>query len=112
MAGPGNDDDDAADIDAMMGVDGPPADTARGVASLHGVPGVSVFLCGRRRVAPCMTEGCGRPHTTLCDYPLTGSLKGKTCDRKMCDGCRVKQPAKNRDFCRAHAEIAKRANGG
>jgi hypothetical protein len=112
MAGPGNDDDDVADIDAMMGVGGPAAKTARDIAGLHGVQPTFVFVCGRRRVAPCMTEGCGRPHTALCDYPLTGSLKGKTCDRKMCDACRVRQAGVDRDYCRAHHEIAKRANGG
>jgi hypothetical protein len=113
MAGPGNDDDDVADIDAMMGrVDEPAAKTARDIAALHGVQPTAVFICGRRRVAPCMTEGCGRPHTSLCDFPLTGSLKGKTCDRKMCDRCRVRQPGKNRDYCPVHARLAEeRARG-
>jgi hypothetical protein len=107
-----DDEDDVADIEAMMGrTPEQAAKPARDIAGLHGVQPVAVFICGRRRVAPCMTEGCGKPHTSLCDYPLTGSLKGKTCDRKMCDGCRVKQPGKNRDYCRAHHEIAKRADG-
>jgi hypothetical protein len=101
------DDDDVADIDAMMGVEGPPADTARAIASLHGVPGVSVFICGRRRVAPCMTEGCGRPHTSLCDFKLGGPLRVRTCDRRMCQKCRRPQPgAPGVDYCAVHDRLA------
>jgi hypothetical protein len=111
MVGP-DDEDDVADIEAMIGAAPEQvAKPARDIAALHGVQPTAVFICGRRRAAPCVTENCGRPHTSLCDFPLTGKLSGKTCDRKMCDNCRVKQPGKNRDYCRAHDEIEKRKRG-
>jgi hypothetical protein len=50
------------------------------------------FICsrGRARTRPCVE--CGTPSTKLCDYPLEGKRKGKTCDRPLCDACAVTQP--------------------
>lgn len=40
---------------------------------------------------PC--EQCGADATVLCDYPLGGSKKGKTCDKKLCRRCAVRVDA-------------------
>lgn len=70
-------------------------------------PGGFGYACSRggRRAAPCDTPGCGKAHVALCDWPLGGAKKGRTCDRKMCSDCRVSQ-GENRDYCRAHAALA------
>ena len=70
-------------------------------------PGGFGYACSRggRRAAPCDTPGCGKAHVALCDWPLGGAKKGRTCDRKMCADCRVPQ-GENRDYCRAHAALA------
>ena len=66
------------------------------------------IACSRgRRAAPCQVPQCGRPHTALCDFPLTGPKAGQTCDFKLCDSHRIPQPGKNRDYCSAHDRLAK-----
>lgn len=42
---------------------------------------------------------CGKPHTSLCDYPVGNN---KTCDKPMCDYCRV-IIGDNIDVCREHS---------
>jgi hypothetical protein len=46
----------------------------------------TAIICsrGRRKVEPCAY--CGKPFTSLCDFPTEG---GGTCDRKMCNDCRT-----------------------
>lgn len=34
-------------------------------------------------------KACGNPTTALCDFPLTGKRKSKTCSAKLCAGCSV-----------------------
>jgi hypothetical protein len=58
--------------------------------------------CTRGESSKC--SKCGARSTKLCDFPLTGHLKGQTCDRKLCARCAVKM-GPNRDFCPAHAEL-------
>jgi len=53
---------------------------------------------GRRQVKPCYI--CGKPHTSLCDYPVGD---GNTCDRPMCDKCRT-MIGPDLDVCRAHSD--------
>lgn len=61
------------------------------------------IACSRGRSAPCSTPHCGRPHTALCDFLVVRNGKPGTCDAKLCASCRVRQPGKDKDFCRAHA---------
>ena len=65
----------------------------------------TAIVCGPKRFAkPC--SSCGRPHTKLCDFPLTGIKKGKTCDRRLCNHCAVPDPNdKDRDYCPIHAKM-------
>jgi len=67
---------------------------------------VAVPFCSRRRkrVAPCTV--CGRPSVALCDFPLAGRAKGRTCDRALCSKCRVRQNGGDIDYCPAHARSA------
>ncbi len=46
-----------------------------------------VFLCSRdgKRKSPC--KQCGKPSTKLCDFPLIGKGKRKTCDVHLCEAC-------------------------
>lgn len=46
------------------------------------------FICTRTPRPPC--EQCGAPATVLCDYPLGGSKKGQTCDKKLCRKCAIR----------------------
>lgn len=48
---------------------------------------------------------CGRSASKLCDYPLTGSKVGQTCDVPLCNKCAVNID-KNKDYCRAHYRIS------
>lgn len=57
----------------------------------------------RRKI--CGTPGCGRECEALCDYPVKRKGKDATCDAKLCDRCRVRQP-QDRDFCPAHERFA------
>jgi hypothetical protein len=64
---------------------------------------IQVIACTRgSQVKRCK---CGRKSTKLCDYKLTGSKLGKTCDEPLCDRCST--PAdKNIDLCPVHARMA------
>ena len=42
-----------------------------------------------------------RPHTKLCDYGFGG---GRTCDRKMCDGCST-EVGQDKDHCPTHNRV-------
>lgn len=54
------------------------------------------------RVKACFY--CGRPSTSLCDWPLGG----KTCDKPMCVGCRNHHPELGDvDYCRTHEAMHK-----
>ena len=64
---------------------------------------VGIMCSGGRRPAPAKRFVCQtcfkRTHTRLCDYADPAS--GKTCDKKLCDGCAVRI-AKDVDFCPGH----------
>jgi len=65
--------------------------------------GVHVIACSRGGTQKrCQ---CGRAATKLCDYPLRGRKKGKTCDAPLCDTCAV-SVGPDRDYCRPHARMA------
>lgn len=60
------------------------------------------FACSRgRRSEPCQEPGCTEVHVALCDWPLDGAAKGRTCDRRMCARHRNKV-GPNRDYCGPH----------
>jgi len=71
-------------------------------------PGMVAFVCcrGKRETKPCFF--CGNPSTSLCDFPrhalddfrrdIFGS---KTCDRPLCNDCRVKIGV-DTDICPDH----------
>ncbi len=64
-----------------------------------------VVVCTRgRRPAPCDT--CGKPHVALCDYSLK-TTPPRTCDRKICAGCRKPMPG-DLDYCPAHWKLAEK----
>ena len=70
---------------------------------------VSGFVCTRwRREPPCSV--CKMPSSILCDYELTGTKAGKTCDRPLCKRCAV-HVGPNRDLCPAHARAEQAAQG-
>lgn len=54
---------------------------------------------------------CGNRSTRLCDFPLSGAKVGKTCDAKLCERCAVRV-GPNKDYCRAHADVAAKGTGG
>lgn len=64
------------------------------------------FACtrGDRRIRPC--SSCGQASTLLCDEPLRGSKKGKTCDAPLCRGCAV-EVGPDRHLCPPHARATK-----
>jgi hypothetical protein len=64
----------------------------------------AAILCGRGPL-PKMCVVCFQRYSSkLCDFPLTGSKKGKTCDRPLCQSCAVhKEP--NTDYCPTHARM-------
>lgn len=66
---------------------------------------IGVFICGRSSRKTC--SSCGRPANKLCDYPVQrrGAAPG-TCDRPICSACAVKV-GPDKDYCGAHARIAK-----
>lgn len=51
---------------------------------------------GRRAAKPC--HYCGKPSTSLCDYPIRD---GKTCDKPMCNYCKT-NVGPDLDVCREH----------
>lgn len=70
------------------------------------LPDGYAIICSRgRRGKQC--SACKRAPATLeCDWPLTGSKAGKTCDRPLCRPCAllVKQASGDTvDYCPAHA---------
>lgn len=69
-------------------------------------PGGIGIACTRGLREKCGTPGCGGTSVALCDWPLGGAKKGKTCDRKLCPSCRV-NVGPNKDYCRPHAEMPK-----
>jgi hypothetical protein len=65
-------------------------------------PSVMVIACDRGRDRPrCQSTGCTGISVALCDYPLSGRHAGKTCDRRMCAGCRRPQ-GPDVDYCQPH----------
>jgi hypothetical protein len=40
----------------------------------------------------------------LCDFPLTGSKQGKTCDRSVCSKCAVHRDP-DTDYCPPHGRL-------
>lgn len=81
---------------------------------IHGGGGAVVIMCTRGTTRRKNCAVCkARPATKLCDFPLSGSKAGQTCDRDLCDQCAVVQPTvvlptfgslvgDTRDFCPAH----------
>jgi hypothetical protein len=66
--------------------------------------GTTAIVCTRgRRQKPC--RWCGRPHTKLCDFPLSGAKAGKTCDAPMCDRCAT-SVGPNLDYCPPHTRYS------
>lgn len=67
--------------------------------------GTTIIACtrGESHVHRC---ACGRVARFQCDFQLRGAKAGKTCDRWLCEGCRVSQGAE-RDYCLAHARMGK-----
>lgn len=70
--------------------------------------GVTGHACSRdrRRRSPCV-ECRARAHTKLCDYPLAGRKRGRTCDRPLCARCAIvvgrHDDGDSVDYCHAHA---------
>lgn len=63
------------------------------------MPGGGVAHICVRRGRPALCQTCRRrPHTKLCDFP-TGA--GKTCDKRLCDGCAV-HVGPDADHCPDH----------
>jgi len=69
-------------------------------------PGGFAIVCSRgSHRAPCQIDGCSRPSTKLCDFPLAGRKAGKTCDRRLCDQ-HARAQGQDVDFCPTHAMLA------
>ena len=67
-----------------------------------------MIICSRgQRLAQCQIVGCHNSQSALCDYPLGGARAGATCDMKLCNLHRVQQPGRDRDYCPAHAKLAR-----
>lgn len=68
--------------------------------------GTVAIVCtrGQRRV---FCRWCARPRTKLCDYPLRGAKKGKTCDAPLCDA-HAREVGPNQHYCPPHVELAER----
>lgn len=68
---------------------------------------VAIVCTPRRRRRKCSNGICSRTATKECDYPVP--LRGRTCDRPLCDVCAV-NVGPNRDHCPSHgnaqAELA------
>ena len=54
------------------------------------------------RVKSC--KYCGRISSKLCDFKLTGSKAGKTCDAPMCEKC-AHYVEPDKDYCKPHWAI-------
>lgn len=67
----------------------------------------TAIVCTRgRKPAACQEPGCTRPHTKLCDYPVTRRGGPATCDRKICDA-HATGVGPDTDYCTAHARAEK-----
>lgn len=81
---------------------------------IHGEGGIvgTGHVCGGGRRKRCKGRvSCNAWSTKLCDYPLTGKKKGKTCDVPICDGC-AESLGPEIDYCPAHARVAREAAAG
>jgi len=67
--------------------------------------GVAIVSRGGRRPA-CEVVGCRGRADFQCDYPLKGKKAGKTCDRHLCERCRISQGG-DRDYCPQHEAMAR-----
>lgn len=65
--------------------------------------GFTAITCGGRAPA-CSVPGCGRESTAACDYPVVRRGRKGTCDKKLCDRCRVRQ-GDDIDFCPPHSKL-------
>jgi hypothetical protein len=63
---------------------------------------LSMIICSRGPKKTVLCHYCGKPSTSLCDYPIGN---GKTCDRPMCNTCRNKI-GPDLDVCRDHNNMA------
>jgi hypothetical protein len=69
--------------------------------------GGQVIVCGRgNRIKHCVV--CGRAAFLLCDYPVIRDGKETTCDRPCCRR-HAEKLGPDKDYCRAHAALAKEA---
>jgi hypothetical protein len=93
-----------------------------GCTEIRTKTGVVFSVCGRGRgIARTRTcSSCYAPFARfLCDFPLAGRKRGKTCDRALCEKCRRPQPTppppgtdieeQSFDFCPTHDELARGA---
>jgi hypothetical protein len=64
--------------------------------------GTTFICCGSRRRPP-KCKFCSKPSTKLCDFPIHGSKKGKTCDAPICDD-HATSVGEDRDFCPPHSK--------
>lgn len=77
--------------------------------------GTRAIVFGSRRRQPLCHYQCGRRSSSQCDYPLANRGDGKTCDRYLCDQCRVELPkipglhavTGRVDYCPGHARWAR-----
>ncbi len=60
------------------------------------------IICTHGRRAP-KCKFCVKTSTKLCDFPIHGSKKGKTCDPPMCDN-HATSVGEDRDFCPPHSK--------
>ncbi len=72
--------------------------------------GSAIIICsrGRRSRSPCGVPGCGKPHTRLCDHPVTRKGRAGTCDAKLCDG-HAHHYEPDTDLCAPHAKAREMA---
>jgi hypothetical protein len=81
--------------------------------TILGPGGTIAIACTRgQRRAPCGEPGCDGSAHYACDYPLSGVMAGKTCDRPLCGGHARRQPGRNRHYCPAHAAGTRLPLGG
>jgi hypothetical protein len=67
------------------------------------IPGGGFVCGGRSRAQHCQTPRCGKTATRLCDFVIDQrDDKPKTCNRRICDRCRIELPD-GLDHCPPHA---------
>ena len=60
------------------------------------------FICSRgSKTRQCEVPGCYNRAQYLCDYPLSGKLEWKTCDKHLCSS-HVKLIKYNVHYCLPH----------